>query len=849
MHAKVLIAGASVLTVGLAIVVAEPATAKTIQVTSTKCTGPGSLMKAIDDANGSSGPDTIAFAQGLVVDVSNCPAAGTSSSKYYFANVTGDVIFDGNGASLQGVQAWIDSSGGVNPLTDVCPADAPNIILSSTPGFLNVSPNVKVTLTDLNLDQLEAIAKVQAGASLTMTGVKATQIRPITKCQTPAITSDNATVVLKTNTWSRVQGWAPHLGPVPGDGAIEGGGTLAIDTSSFNDMANDGAIVWTSGRADIVSTSGTVVGGITTIDTTMNLVNSLWIPTSTTSNPQTWQRLANLTSQPWNVQASTILYGNVACTSSNCSGSPSIGWISNNAGQGAPGPINLRQSAVGAYLSSQYADPNPTWLSGTFTADDMTWLQDDLGINATALKALTGQPALRSGQPAFITIPDVSASFQQWATPLLGTPGQPGVLIDAVPNAACGQANQLLNPIDGTCITKDVFGNPRVDNNGKRNIGAVQNSFAPLLSVTAEKKTSIAVAWTRPLDPPSGAITGYGLFFRPVAANTWTRLNVSGAATLTRTVNGLTPDTAYEFYVVGVNGLGDGPDSNVVAARTLTDPQLAYPDGQGRVGDKIDPLVPHVSGLPGPWTFSIVKGDLPKGLSLNPDTGVISGTPQQKGTATVTVRVVSPSGSTQATLTIDIVAKNAPISPSLDYAKGAGQVARRFLPLLPQSHDIGSPVRFTLVQGALPPGLRLSARTGAITGTPTKKGTYRATVQASGSLGSAKAKVTITITKGSGSKKVQRPTTKNVVKVRASGAVIVPGVTNAGQQIAAFVTCRPAGSATAGEVRYCRVTGSRTGQLRVVPTSPVLVRVTVHFRAPATADYLRYHDVERFRLG
>lgn len=806
-------------------------------------------MKAIDDANATSGPDTIAFTKGLVVDVSNCPTPGTGSTKYYFANVTSDVSFEGNGASLQGVQAWIDSSGGTNPVTDTCPADAPNIILSSTPGFINVSPNVKASVADLNLDQLEAIGRVQSGASLTMTGVKATQIRPITRCQTPAIAAANATIVLKANTWNRIQGWAPHLGPVPGDGAIEGDGTLAIDTSSFNVMANDGAIVWTGGEADIVSTSATVVGGITTIDSALNLVNSLWIPGSTTSNLQTWQRLANLTNQPWNVQASTILYGHVACTSSNCSGSPQIGWISNNTGQGAPGPINLRQSAVGAYLSSQYTDPNPTWLSGAFTADDLTWLQDDLGIDAAGLKALTGQPALRTSQPAFMTIPDAPSSFQQWATPLLGTPGQPGVLIDAVPNAACGQANQLLNPIDGSCITKDVFGNPRVDNNGKRNIGAVQNSFAPLLSVTAEKKTSIAVAWTRPLDPPSGAITGYGLFYRPVGTSKWTRVNISGAATLTRTISGLTPDVAYEFYVVGVNAIGDGPESNTATGRTLIDPALAYPDGRGRVGSKIDPLVPHVSGLQGPWTFSIVKGDLPKGLSLSPDSGVISGTPQAKGTTTISVRVSSASGSTQTTLTIEIVAKSAPATPSLAYAKGAGQVGRQFHPLVPQSHDIGDGARFTIAKGKLPPGLRLSATTGAITGTPTKKGTYTATVQASGSLGSAKASAKITISKAGGTKKVQRPSTKNVVKVREARAVIIPGVTNAGQQIRALVTCRPLGAAAAGEVRDCRVTGSRTGTLRVVHTSSRPVRVTVHFNAPATADYLRYHDDKGFRLG
>lgn len=843
------VAGGSVLAVGVAVLGAGPSPAQTIKVTSAQCTGPGSLISAIADANASPGSDTIAFARGLLIDVSGCPAPGTASAKYYFANVTGDVTFKGNGATLQGLQAWVDSSGDVNQVTDTCPADAPTIILSSTPGFLNVSPNVTVSVADLNLDQLESISRVQQGATLAMTGVRASQIRPIVRCQTPAISAESATVSLTDNEWNRIQGWAPHLGPVPGGGAIEGDGTLAIDSTSFTVMSNDGAIVWSGGKADIVSTSGTVVGGITTIDTAMNLVNSLWIPTGTTSNPQTWQRLANLANQPWNVQASTILYGNVACSSSNCSGSPQVGWISNNTGTGAPGPVNLRQSAVGAYLSSQYADPNPTWLTGSFTADDLTWLQDDLGIDAAGLKALTNQPGLLTGPPAFLTLPDTPASFQQWATPVLGTPSQPGVLIDAVPNAACGQANQLLSPIDGSCITKDVFGNPRVDNNGKRNIGAVQNSYAPLLSVTQQKKTSISVGWTRPLDPPSGPITGYAVFYRPVGASNWTRVSVSGATTLTKTLTDLTPDTAYEFKVVGVNAIGDGPESNIAKGRTLIDPSLAYPDGQGRVDAKIDPLVPHISGLPGPWVFAITKGDLQQGLSLNPDTGVISGTPKAKGTATVTIRVAGPSGSAETTVTIEIVAKGAPSAPTLDYAKGSGQVGKRFHPLVPQSHDIGTNAKYTLDKGSLPPGLRLNSQTGAIIGTPSKKGSYTATVKVSGSVGTARAKVAITIMNGSGAKKVQRPATKNLVKVRAGGAVIVPGTTNAGRQIRALVTCPPAGSAAAGEVRYCRVTGRPTGTLRVIRTYSGPVQVTVRFSAPATADYTPYHEVTRFRLG
>ena len=49
-----------------------------------------------------------------------------------------------------------------------------------------------------------------------------------------------------------------------------------------------------------------------------------------------------------------------------------------------------------------------------------------------------------------------------------------GVLVSVIPDATPGEANQLINPIDGSPITVDVFGNPRTNVLGFRDIGAVQ---------------------------------------------------------------------------------------------------------------------------------------------------------------------------------------------------------------------------------------------------------------------------------------------------------------------------------------------------------------------------------------
>lgn len=152
------------------------------------------------------------------------------------------------------------------------------------------------------------------------------------------------------------------------------------------------------------------------------------------------------------------------------------------------------------------------------------------------------------------------------------------------------------------------------------------------------------------------------------------------------------------------------------------------------------PLGPRcgISGVSGSRTLNVVKGDLLKGLSLSLGSGVTSGWRHLRQHADHRDRCQERT------------------CPAF-YAKGIGHGGRQIHPLVPQSHDGGDAARFTLAQGRLPPGLNLSGTTDAITGTPTKKGTYTATVQASGSLGSAKVQATIPISQAGGAKRNSGP--------------------------------------------------------------------------------------------
>ena len=254
------------------------------------------------------------------------------------------------------------------------------------------------------------------------------------------------------------------------------------------------------------------------------------------------------------------------------------------------GAINLAESALGVGLPA--LPPGGSFgvilrtAGGTITADVSSWIQPTLIQPADDLKAITGQPLLLTDVPGLPTIADGALFFFPFPnalTPLLGTAGNPGVLIDVIADAGAGGANELISPIDGSTITVDALGNPRVDGNGTRTIGAVQLTLAPNAAVSAATSTGANVSWSRPKDPdPSKPITGYGVIYEPTDGSTAAiRINVAGANTRSVLLTGLSPNTEYRVTVVGVNVDGDGPPSNMPLF--TTQPTAVAPAGMQQV--------------------------------------------------------------------------------------------------------------------------------------------------------------------------------------------------------------------------------------------------------------------------
>jgi len=139
-------------------------------------------------------------------------------------------------------------------------------------------------------------------------------------------------------------------------------------------------------------------------------------------------------------------------------------------------------------------------------------------------------------------------------------------------------------------------------------------------------------------------------------------------------------------------------------------------------------LSPSVSGAMGTVTWSVSSGALPAGLAIDPQAGLIAGTPSMWGTATALIQAqdsFSPDRTDAKPVTITVAPSALAIATS-SIADGAYQVA--YQASLLATGGTGA-ANWSLTGGALPQGVMLASN-GTISGTPAVTGTFSFTVQA-----------------------------------------------------------------------------------------------------------------------
>jgi hypothetical protein len=354
-----------------------------------------------------------------------------------------------------------------------------------------------------------------------------------------------------------------------------------------------------------------------------------------------------------------------ATDSASFSGSATFGWtVTNNVSVTNPGnQSNLSGTAIPT-LAISASDTSST-ATLTYAA---TGLPAGLSINS-GTGAITGTPTTAGSDPVTVTVTD-SSSFSAHVS-----------FTWTVTNHVSATSPGNQSNVSGSAITPLTVAVSDTSSTATVDIGD-GGTLPPGLSI----------------DSSTGTITG-----TPTTAGSY-------PVTITASDNaGYSAQATFTWVV-----------SNVV---TVTNP-----GDQGDVsGSSITPLAIGSSDTSSTATVTYSAGStLPSGLSIDPSTGIVSGSPTIAGTYPVTVSVTDDAGYSASTSftwtitnTVSVTNPGSQTSVSGSDITPLGIVASDSLSTATLTYGDG---------GTLPPGLSIDAGSGVISGSPTTAGTYPVTI-------------------------------------------------------------------------------------------------------------------------
>lgn len=237
-----------------------------------------------------------------------------------------------------------------------------------------------------------------------------------------------------------------------------------------------------------------------------------------------------------------------------------------------------------------------------------------------------------------------------------------------------------------------------------------------LFTATPLSNGTVGKAYTKQINPATSGTGPYTYAIAPGSALPL-GLTMTSAGLISGTPTAATAAATFSLIATDAGGCKATAIHTLTITGTLTLPTSTLPNG---IVNKVypDTQLPTPTGGSTPYTYTATN--LPPGVTLNPATGLLTGTPTTAGTYVIPV-TVTDADNNSVTTPYTIIVRSPLVLTASTLSDGTNGIP--YTPQIIPSATGGSGV-FTYSAANLPPGLNFDPATRAITGTPTQSGTF-----------------------------------------------------------------------------------------------------------------------------
>ena len=542
---------------------------------------------------------------------------------------------------------------------------------------------------------------------------------------------------------------------------------VADNASQSQSKAYSGSVIANSAAAiAILSTSlpGIGVGAVTTGITTAGgvppltfAISSGYLPTGLTLNTTT-----GIISGTIGVSSANAAYA-VAISVTDSSSSSDLESFTGIVAAGTA-VLTLNSTAISGFTAGiSYSSPIVTTGGSVPYAFTITGGALPTGITISpSTGALSGTPALASGGASYtFTLTVTDASSQTQSRPFVGTVAAnsaaaiaivstviSGMTVGAVSSglSTSGGISPLVFGLTGGSLPPGLSLNTSTGSiTGTIPVSAANLSYAAAISVTDAANSTASRTFSGTVSAGSSAlvlnsttvspfIAGIPYSYPLVATNGVTPYVFSLSAgslpaglslnTTSGVISGApavaTANQAYGFTVTVTDAASQTKFQTFVgtvatssaANLQITTTSIAAPTAASPYVAGIS-----ISGGTSPYVFTISSGTLPAGLSINTNTGVISGTPTHATKDTSFHFVGTVTDASNLTASVPYSGTISTYAPTLYPTSFAGGAPGALYSVTLATLGGQSPFTYAITSGTLPSGLSLNTSTGLISGT------------------------------------------------------------------------------------------------------------------------------------